>query len=938
MADYKHTLNLPKTDFPMRASLATREPKILAMWEQTDLYGRLRSERSDQPRFVLHDGPPYANGDIHIGHAVNKILKDIIVKARGMNGFDAPYVPGWDCHGLPIEVMVEKKLGKAGVAVEPTVFRSACREYASGQIDRQRTDFKRLGVIGDWDHPYRTMDFRNEADIIRALGRINENGFLRRGFMPVHFCTECGSALAEAEVEYENHESPTVDVGFAARDADSMAAVFGAAAGAFGQISVVIWTTTPWTLPANRAVCLHPEHDYSLVAHNGDALVVATELMKSCMQRYGMENWTAVGNSRGDALEGQVLLHPFYPREVPVILGEHVTLESGTGAVHTAPGHGADDFLIGRRYGLEVDNPVDARGCFLPETPLFGGMRVFDANAGIINLLRERGALLDTRRIKHSYPHCWRHKTPIIFRTTPQWFIAMDDSGLRKGALDAIRGVKWQPRWGQARIEGMVSNRPDWCISRQRSWGVPIALFVHRRTGELHPDTSALVKKVALRVEQRGIEAWFDTTTEELLGADAVEYEKVNDTLDVWFDSGTSHAHVLDRRCELGFPADLYLEGSDQHRGWFMSSLMTSICMRGVAPYKGVLTHGFTVDANGMKMSKSKGNVVAPQEVVNRLGADVLRLWVASADYSAEMSVSPEILDRTADAYRRIRNTARFLLANLEGFNPQTDLVQTDRMLSLDRWAIGRAEELQRRVREAYDDNQFHVVYQQVHNFCTLDMGGFYLDIIKDRQYTMPAQSLARRSAQTALYHIVMALTRWLAPVLSFTAEEIAQHVPGCNPERSIFLETWYQELSPHEDTMSAQRWSRVRQVREAVNKQLEDVRTSGLIGAGLDAEVDLWCDGEVADALRSLADEIRFVLITSYVRVHPRDGAPEGAHVVDLGNGLTVGIGVKASAHAKCGRCWHRREDVGASTEHPQLCGRCVENVTGAGEDRRFA
>ena len=939
MADYKQTLNLPRTDFPMRGNLAKREPDLLAFWERSDLYHALRRARAGQPRYVLHDGPPYANGDIHIGHAVNKVLKDIIVKARGMGGFDAPYVPGWDCHGLPIEVMVEKTVGKAGDKVSAAEFRRACRDYASGQIDRQRSDFKRLGVIGDWENPYRTMDFRNEADIIRALGRVYANGYLRRGFMPVHFCVDCGSALAEAEVEYEDHRSPTVDVSFAVRDRAALAAGFGLDESTLpDDVGVVIWTTTPWTLPANRAVCLNGEFQYSLIVAGGRGLVLASELADACLQRYELGESREIGRVGGAALEGVALQHPFYERAVPIILGDHVTLEAGTGAVHTAPGHGADDFIIGRRYGLEIDNPVGADGRFLASTPLFGGKPVHAANADIIDTLRERGRLLANQRIEHSYPHCWRHKTPIIFRATPQWFIAMDDGGLRAKALDAIAGVRWQPAWGRARIEGMVGNRPDWCISRQRSWGVPIALFIHRETGEPHPQSARLIEEVALRVEQQGIDAWFELTPEDLLGEEGASYSRVDDTLDVWFDSGSSHAHVLDRRPELAFPADLYLEGSDQHRGWFQSSLMVSMAMRGVAPFRQVLTHGFTVDAQGMKMSKSRGNVIAPQEVVNRLGADVLRLWVAATDYSGEMNVSQEILDRTADAYRRIRNTARFLLANLNGFDPTTHLVEPDRLLSLDRWAVGRCHEMQERVRGAYDDNQFHVVYQQVHNFCAVDMGGFYLDIIKDRQYTTQADSLARRSAQTALYHVVSALVRWLAPVLSFTAEELWRHIPGVDASRSVFFETWYEGLVAYADADSAARWALLRRLRDAVNKELEGLRTGGDIGAGLDAEVDIWCTGRLAEAASAVGDELRFVLITSEARIHPADEAPAGYALTDLGDGLQAVIRVVASGNAKCVRCWHRRADVGVDSTHLELCGRCAINVAGDGETRLHA
>ncbi|MDD3518684.1 MAG: isoleucine--tRNA ligase, partial [Chromatiales bacterium] len=635
MTDYKNTLNLPQTEFPMRGDLARREPAMLAEWQQMDLYGRLRAAGKGKPKFVLLDGPPYANGTIHIGHALNKVLKDIIVKSRVLSGFDAPYIPGWDCHGLPIEHQVEKKIGKAGKDVDAAAFRAACRAFAQEQVDLQREDFKRLGVIGDWERPYLTMDPKVEADTVRALGRIIANGHLVKGDKPVHWCVDCGSALAEAEVEYEDKTSHAIDVRFRFVDeAALLARMTVEHGGGAGPASVVIWTTTPWTLPANRAVALHPEFDYVLVETGGERLLLAAELMDGALRRYALNDARIVGRARGNALEGLMLAHPFEDRQVPLVLSDHVTTEAGSGAVHIAPGHGQEDYVVGLRYGLEVANPVGGDGRFLPGTPHFAGESVHQANGHVIEVLQERGALVVTEKIRHSYPHCWRHKTPIIFRATPQWFIGMDHQGLREAALAAIREVKWTPDWGQARIEGMVANRPDWCISRQRNWGVPIALFVHRDSGALHPDTPRLIEAVAARMEQEGgIEAWFRLDPKELLGADAEHYVKVTDTLDVWFDSGTTHATVLERRPELDvMPADLYLEGSDQHRGWFQSSLLTAVAMRGKAPYRGVLTHGFTVDAQGQKMSKSKGNVVAPQQVVGTLGADILRLWVAATD------------------------------------------------------------------------------------------------------------------------------------------------------------------------------------------------------------------------------------------------------------------------------------------------------------------
>jgi len=948
VSNYKDTLNLPQTKFPMKANLANREPETLKYWGDIDLYAKLRELGQDRPKFVLHDGPPYANGDIHIGHAVNKILKDIIVKSKTLSGFDAPYIPGWDCHGLPIELNVEKKVGKVGHKVDASTFRSRCRDYARKQVDGQCKDFIRLGVVGDWGHPYLTMDYRFEADIIRALGRIIANGHLSKGYKPVHWCTDCGSALAEAEVEYEDKTSPAIDVRFRVLDEEALLARCHYAEGHKGEgpLSVVIWTTTPWTLPANRAVALNPELEYVLVqadfGHGTERLVLAEALLKDVMLRYDCEHYQVVAYCKGQQLEHLKLAHPFYDREVPVILGDHVTTEAGTGAVHTAPGHGQDDYVVGQRYGIAVDNPVGANGVFVEGTEFFAGKHVFSANDDVLDVLKARGALLHIEALRHSYPHCWRHKTPIIFRATPQWFISMDQNSLRSSALAAIGDVQWMPDWGLARIEGMVEGRPDWCISRQRTWGSPIALFVHHKTGELHPDTARLIEEIALRVERHGIDAWFELEAQALLGDQAEQYEKVQDTLDVWFDSGTTHQCVLERREELGFPADLYLEGSDQHRGWFQSSLLTSVAMHGTAPYRQVLTHGFTVDAQGQKMSKSKGNVVAPQKVVNSLGADILRLWVAATDYRNEMSVSDEILKRTADAYRRLRNTARFLLANLAGFDPVEHALPPEQMLMLDRWVVERARELQEEVVTAYEAYEFHHIYQKVHNFCATDLSGFYLDVIKDRQYTTRADSVARRSTQTAMYLMAEALVRWLAPILSFTAEEIWRNLPG-DREESVFLETWFvlpDMFLPQEE--AGQRfgmayWQEVLALRDAVKKELEKLRVAGDIGSSLDAEVDLYCDADWLARLSRLEDELRFVLITSYARLHSLGEQTSEAISVDL-NGAQLAIRVTPSAYGKCVRCWHHREDVGDSTVHPELCGRCLENVDGSGEQRRYA
>ncbi len=930
MSNYKETLNLPKTAFPMKGNLAQREPEMLKRWQSMDLYHEIRNAKKGKPLYILHDGPPYANGDIHIGHAVNKILKDIIVKARGLDGKDAPYVPGWDCHGLPIELMVEKKVGKAGHKIDASAFRNACREYARKQVDKQREDFIRLGVFGDWFDPYLTMAFKTEADIIRSLGKIIERGHLHKGVKPVHWCTDCGSALAEAEVEYEDKDSPAIDVRFPVTDKEDLLTRL-AVDDPGKPVSMVIWTTTPWTLPANQAVTLHAELDYVAVELDGEVLLLAEGLKDAALQRYQESEGSVIARCQGSALEGLQLQHPFYERQVPVILGDHVTLEAGTGAVHTAPAHGQDDFVVGARYGLEVDNPVADNGCFRADLEFFGGQHVFKSNEAIIEKLRELGMLVHNENLNHSYPHCWRHKTPIIFRATPQWFISMDVSGLRDSAMSAIKDVKWEPGWGEERIAGMVENRPDWCISRQRTWGVPITVFIHRETQELHPNTQALLEQVAERVEEKGIDAWFDENIVELLGDDAGDYQQVTDTLDVWFDSGVTHSSVLERNDKLVYPADLYLEGSDQHRGWFQSSLLTSVAMHGTAPYRNVLTHGFTVDAKGMKMSKSRGNVVAPQKVMKSLGADVLRLWVAATDYRAEMSVSDEILKRMSDAYRRIRNTARYLLSNLDGFDPASDCVDAENMLSLDRWVLEQTFELQQQVVEAYESHQFHQIYQKLHHYCVVTLGGFYLDIIKDRMYTCQKDSLARRSAQTAMYHIAESFTRWLSPILSFTAEEIWQHLPGERGD-TVFTEEWYTGLP--ESTNQDSHWNDIISAREEVSKALENLRSKGDIGSSLDAEVEIYATAELRASLEKLEDELRFVLITSSARVFDDASIPADAESTEV-EGLA--IRVSPSTHEKCVRCWHRREDVGANAEHAELCARCVENVDGNGEARKY-
>jgi isoleucyl-tRNA synthetase len=955
--DYKNTINLPETDFPMRGDLPAREPNRLADWYANDLYGRLQKAHADRPLFLLHDGPPYANGDIHIGHAVNKILKDMVVKSRLMAGFRTPYVPGWDCHGLPIEVAIEKKHGKVGQKLDAREFRAKCREYALEQIDRQREDFKRLGVLGAWDDPYRTLDFRYEADMLRALAKIVERGHVVRGFKPVHWCFDCGSALAEAEIEYADKQSPAIDVAYDAVEPKSLAAKFGVTIGDDDIVAVPIWTTTPWTLPASMAVTVGPEMRYALIegplrAGRRVLLVFAADLVEAAAKRYGLETAEALGSTNGASLELMRLRHPFYERVVPVILGDHVSAEDGTGAVHTAPGHGVEDFAVGQKYGLETLNPVGGNGVYLPDTSIFAGQYIWKANDAIIELLRERGVLFAHSTITHSYPHCWRHKTPVAFRATPQWFISMEQANLRADALAEIARIGaaggWFPGWGEGRIRSMVEGRPDWCISRQRTWGVPIALFVDKATHEPHLRSAELMREVAVRIEKEGVDAWYDLDPAELLGTEADRYERVTDILDVWFDSGVTHHCVIGQRPELqhgdGRPAhaDIYLEGSDQHRGWFQSSLLTSVAMHGVAPYDQVLTHGFTVDAQGRKMSKSVGNVVAPQQVMKTLGADILRLWVAATDYRNEMSVSDEILKRVADAYRRIRNTARFLLGNLAGFDPAKHLLPNDELLLLDQWAVAEAHKVQTAVKAAYDRYEFHEIVQRVQNFCSNEMGALYLDITKDRLYTMPADSRGRRSAQSAMCRILEAMTRWLAPILSFTAEEIWQAMPGERADSPLFA-TWYDGLSalPVDGALDDGDFAQLLELRDAVAKVLEAMRSDGAIGASLQADVRLYADKDMISRYAGVADELRFFFITSTLELLPADAGPDGAVEMKVAGG-SVFINARTSPHGKCVRCWHYREDVGSYPEHLELCGRCVENVEavpgrGAGEDRRW-
>lgn len=919
MTDYKDTLNLPKTDFPMKADLPKREPERLAQWQQSDLYGLIRKARAGAKKFILHDGPPYANANIHMGTALNKTLKDIVIKSKTLSGFDAPYVPGWDCHGLPIELNVEKKHGKVGDKLSAREFRQACRDYATSQVACQKEDFERLGVLGDWHNPYLTMHSSYEADAVRALAKMVERGHLHRGQKPVHWCTACGSALAEAEVEYKEKTSPAIDVAFDVVDVKQCASLFHADA-SIKKISIVIWTTTPWTLPANEAISVHPEFTYALVRANDQYLILAADLLESVMQRFAITGYDIIAKTTGNQLENLLCQHPFLNRQVPIILGDHVTVEAGTGAVHTAPAHGQDDYVVGNKYNLPMNNPVNAQSCFVDTIPHVAGLHVFKANEPIIELLKSTGHLLHLENITHSYPHCWRHKTPLIFRATPQWFISMTQANLRDDAVKAIPSVKWIPSWGEQRITKMIEARPDWCISRQRAWGIPITLLVHKNTGELHPDTLAVMEKAAQLIEKNGIDAWFDCDIATLIH-DGDHYDKITDVLDVWFDSGASHYCVLEKRPELSVPADLYLEGSDQHRGWFHTSLLTGVAMRNAAPYRSVLTHGYVVDAQGRKMSKSVGNTISPADIVKNYGADVLRLWVVAADYTDDISISDEILKRSADAYRRIRNTMRFLLSNISDFNPETDVVNADELVALDAWVISRAEKLQQEIITAYETYQFSTIYHLIVNFCTVDLGSFYLDVIKDRQYTAAKTGHARRSSQTALYYLCEAMVRWLAPIMSYTADEIWQYMPG-RKVQSVFLSQWFTDFPVVKKQNDAD-WQWLMQLRNDVNKALENYRAEGKIGSALDAEVILHASGDAYDKLAALGNELRFLLIVSDAKVVQGD---------------QFAIEIMVSTHEKCARCWQHRPDVNQHPAHALLCGRCVENICGEGEKRFFA
>jgi isoleucyl-tRNA synthetase len=945
--DSKYPVNMTDTPFPMRGDLAKREPGWVKQWQEKQIYKRIRKAAAGRAKFILHDGPPYANGDIHLGHAVNKILKDMVVKSRTMAGFDAPYVPGWDCHGMPIEIQIEKQYGKNLPTAEVL---TKARAYALEQIDRQRAGFIRLGVLGEWDNPYMTMAYRNEADELRALGTLLDKGYVYRGLKPVNWCFDCGSALAEAEVEYQDKRDPAIDVGFPFAELDKVAAAFGLPALPAGDGFVVIWTTTPWTIPSNQALNVNPEVTYALVETARDGkpllLILAADLVESSLARYKLEG-KVVATAVGEALGGIRFKHPlhaadpFYDRSSPMYLADYVTTESGTGVVHSAPAYGLDDFISCKAHGMKDDEilkPVMGDGRFVPTLPLFGGMTIWEASKPICSALTEAGALFELKMFDHSYMHCWRHKTPIVYRATSQWFAGMDstpkDGGpsLRETALAGIADTKFFPDWGQARLHGMIANRPDWTLSRQRQWGVPMAFFIHKETGELHPRTPELLEQVAQRIEQHGIDAWLALDPKELLGDDANLYEKNKDTLDVWFDSGTTHQTVLrgSHAGQLGFPADLYLEGSDQHRGWFHSSLLTSSMLNGRPPYKALLTHGFTVDAEGKKMSKSLGNTLAPQKISDTLGADILRLWVASTDYTGELSISDEILKRVTESYRRIRNTLRFLLANTSDFNPATDAVPVADMLEIDRYAIAAMAQLQDDILAHYERYEFHPVIARLQNYASEDLGGFYLDILKDRLYTTGVASTARRSAQTALWHIAHSLLRVMAPTLSFTAEEAWAVFAGeqayADSMETIFTQTYWTLPEVADGKALLDKYTALRAVRADVTKQLEELRTSGAIGSSLQAELTIKAAGDKYQLLDSLDDDLKFVFITSQ------------ANAVEVANEAEEAIAVVASDAQKCERCWHYRRDVGHNHAHPGLCGRCVSNLFGAGEQRRYA
>lgn len=940
MNKYSDTLNLPKTSFPMRAALASRETSLVKDWQEQNIYQKIQNHLKKNPRpssFVLHDGPPYANGKIHIGHAVNKILKDIIVKARLMNNQSVCYIPGWDCHGLPIEMQIEKKHGKVGKKYTAAEFRHRCREFADQQIAQQKEDFLRLGVIGDWTSPYKTKDYYVEANEILALKDLYKKGFIRLGLKPVYWSTGCESALAEAEIEYHNKNSLAIDVYYPVKDSRACLALFGIEPPKeAGSVGAVIWTTTPWTLPASQAIALHPDLEYALVKGHKEGetlwLILAKDLVTACADRYKL-SLTLISTKKGSQLEGLVCLHPFYTRDVPMVLGDHVTIDSGTGCVHTAPAHGPEDFVVGQKYGLDLSCPVNEKGVYYDDVALFGGLFVGKAEKIIVEKLKEKSVLLACESFNHSYPHCWRTKTPLIFRATTQWFIRLQ--GVIDDALSALSSVNFYPYSGRERMKGMLNNRPDWCISRQRYWGVPIPFITHKQSKEVHPNMLSIIDEIAGEVREKGINAWFDRSLESLVGVkDAEHYEKCQDVLDVWFDSGMTH-YTLQREKEgLTFPADLYLEGSDQHRGWFQSSLLTAIALNNQPPYKGVLTHGFTVDQHGKKMSKSEGNIVEPQKICQTLGADILRLWVASSDYRQEMSVSDEIFKRVSDAYRRIRNTIRYFLGNINDFDDSRHLVNFSQQLSIDRWAVHRANVLQKEIITAYENYEFHLICKKIQHFCSIEMGAFYLDILKDRLYTCQKNSLARRSAQTTLYHLCHAMVRWLCPILFFTSDEIWQELRP-NKEDELLFQTWYQGLStlPDNEVLNASYWNNMQKIKSCVDKSIETLRKNNDVGSSLDVQTTLYAEPKLFEQLSLLGDELRFVFITSYAHLKPIKKAPK--NVAESLEGLKI-ISMPCPFN-RCERSWHRREEVGTNPQYPDLDSRSILNAYGEGESRYF-
>lgn len=925
--EYKNTVNLLDTAFAMRGDLAKREPAMLDKWNKENRYQKVREICAGRDKFILHDGPPYANGKLHVGHAQNKILKDIIIRSKTIAGFDAPYIPGWDCHGLPIELNIEKKFGKNLPASE---FRDKCRAYAAEQIDQQRTDFMRLGIIGDWQNPYKTMEFATEANTIRALAEIHKSGYLFKGVKPVHWCIDCGSSLAEAEVEYSDKVSPAIDVAFKAVNSQEVAAKFGVELKENAEVFAVIWTTTPWTLPANQAICAGPEVEYALVDAGCSYVLVAKDLVDAAIKRYSfIENYSIAATTLGQNLENLQFQHPFYKRVVPMILGEHATADAGTGLVHTAPAHGMDDYLVGLKYDLPMDNPVAGNGCYISTTPLLAGMHVFKANDKVIEILQENQRLMAKSDLTHSYPCCWRHKSKIIYRTTSQWFIGMEKAGadgktLRSKANKAVDDTGFFPAWGRARLESMVKNRPDWCISRQRNWGVPLAFFAHKETGELHPNSYELAAQVAKLVEERGINAWFELDIKDILsGEDCQNYAKLPDTIDVWFDSGTTHFSVLKQRSVLQFPADLYLEGSDQHRGWFQSSLLTSCAINGIAPYKQLLTHSFVVDGQGYKMSKSKGNIVSLIDAVNKSGADILRLWVASTDYSDDVGFSDEILKRVTESYRRIRNTIRFLLSNIDDFDIKKDAVAIYDMVEIDQYALANLAKFQKRiVDELYPAYQFHTIVQELVMYCSEELGGFYLDVLKDRLYTAAPNSHARRSAQTALYHITKTLLLMVSPILAFTADE-AWEVLEHNVNDSTLYHTNHQIPEVKDSNELYNKWMEIKKFRTTVLSELEAKRIEGLIGASLQANLVIKATGDLYTALASIGADLKFAYMVSNIK---------------LEQSTVNSVEVLVSSDEKCERCWHYSDTIGKDAKHPTICGRCVENLEHDGETRRFA